>query len=125
MAGGFRKCYADPDMPPRGIRLACSIRSIDGCLGSYDVYPGEEANSIARVEPVKWDRAPQKDIQQGTFTLIGDMGMTGQLILVNSYQWRALADARLENYFYAAILWGRSPFKVIEDAQFMLKRKPN
>jgi hypothetical protein len=109
-------------MPPRGNRLACSIRSVDGCVGSYDVYPGEQPNSVARIDPVKWDRPPQKEIQQATFTLIGDMGMTGQLILVNQYQWRALAQAKLETFFYAAILWGRSPFKVIEDAQFMLKR---
>jgi hypothetical protein len=110
-------------MPPRGNRLACSVRSMDGCTGSYDVYPGEQPNTIARVEPVKWDRAPQREIQEGAFTLIGDMGMTGQLIVVNSYQWRALAEAKLQEFFYAAILWGKSPFKVIEDAQFILKRE--
>lgn len=109
-------------MPPRGNRLACSVRSLDGCLGSYDVYPGEQPNTIAKVDPVKWDREPQKAIQEGAFTLIGDMGMTGQVILVNHYQWRDLAEAKLENFFYAAILWGKSPFKVIEDAKFMLKR---
>ena len=55
--------------------------------------------------------------------MIGDMGMTGQVILVNQYQWRALADAKLESFFTAAILWGRSPFKVVEDAHFMLKHE--
>lgn len=109
-------------MPPRGNRLACSVRSLDGCLGSYDVHPGEQPNTVAQVDPVKWDREPRLGIQEGAFTLIGDMGMTGQVILVNHYQWRALAEAKLEKFFYAAILWGRSPFKVIEDAQFMLKR---
>ena len=34
-----------------------------------------------------------------------------------------LTAAKVENFFYAAILWGKSPFKVIEDAQFMLKRE--
>jgi hypothetical protein len=54
--------------------------------------------------------------------VIGDLGMTGQVILVNQYQWRALTEAKLEKFFYAAMLWGKSPFKVIEDAQLMLKR---
>jgi hypothetical protein len=44
------------------------------------------------------------------------------MMLVNQYQWRALSEAKVESFFYAAILWGKSPFKVIEDAQFMLKR---
>jgi len=109
-------------MPPRGNRLACSVRSVDGCIGSYDVFPGEQPNTVARVDPVKWDREPQRPVQECAFTLIGDMGMTGQVMLVNQYQWRALAEAKLENFFYAAVLWGKSPFKVIEDAQFMLKR---
>jgi len=108
---------------PRGNRLAVSVRSIDGCMGSFDVYPGEQPNTIARVEPIKWDRPTDKEIQQLTCTIIGDMGMTGQLILVNQYQWRTLTAAKVETYFYAAILWGKSPFKVIEDAQFMLKRE--
>jgi hypothetical protein len=49
--------------------------------------------------------------------------MTGQVILVNSYQWKALVDAKLEPFFYGAILWSKSPFKVIEDAQMMAKKK--
>jgi hypothetical protein len=55
--------------------------------------------------------------------VIGDLGMTGQVILVNQYQWQALNAAKLETFFYGAILWGRSPFKVIDDAQMMLNRK--
>jgi len=43
-------------------------------------------------------------------------------VLINQYQWKALQDAKLEKFFYAAMLWGKSPFKVIEDAQMMLKR---
>jgi hypothetical protein len=61
-------------------------------------------------------------VQEGAFTVIGDLGMTGQVVLVNQYQWKALHDAKLEKFFFAAMLWGRSPFKVIEDAQLILKR---
>lgn len=109
-------------MPPRGSRLACSLKSIDGCHGSFDVYPGEQPGSVSRVDPVAWNKAPEKAVQEGAFTVIGDLGMTGQVILVNQYQWRALTDAKLEKFFFGAILWGKSPFKVIEDAQLMLKR---
>ncbi len=109
-------------MPPRGNRLACSMRTQDNCHGAYDVYPGEQPGSDTHVDPVRWDKPPSKTVLEGAFTVIGDMGMTGQVILVNQYQWKALSDARLESFFYGAILWGKSPFKVIEDAQVMLKR---
>ncbi len=109
-------------MRPRGSRLACSLRTQDSCHGAYDTYPGEQPGSVARVDPVRWDKAPQKPVLEGAFTVIGDLGMTGQVILVNQYQWKALTDAKLETFFYGAILWGKSPFKVIEDAQIMLKR---
>ena len=109
-------------MPPRGSRLACSLRTQDDCHGAFDVYPGEQPGSVSRVDPVRWDKPPAKPVLEGAFTVIGDLGMTGQVILVNQYQWKALSDAKLESFFYGAILWGRSPFKVIEDAQVMLKR---
>lgn len=109
-------------MPPRGSRLACSLRTHDGSNGSFDAYPGDKPNTVARVDPVRWDKPPQKPVLEGAFTVIGDLGMTGQVILVNQYQWQALTEAKLEQFFYAAILWGKSPFKVIEDAQMMLKR---
>jgi len=109
-------------MPPRGSRLACTLKSMDGAMGSYDAHPGEEPNSVARVDPVQWSKPPERPVQEGHFTLIGEMGMTGQVIMVNSYQWKALSDARLETFFYGAILWGRSPFKIIEDAERILKR---
>ena len=107
-------------MPPRGSRLACSLRTQDGCHGAYDVFPGEQPGSVSRVDPVRWDKPPEKPVLEGAFTVIGDMGMTGQVILVNQYQWKALEDAKLETFFYGAILWGKSPFKVFEDAQLML-----
>lgn len=110
-------------MPPRGQRLACTLRSQDGCMGSYDVHVGEKEGTVSKVEPVRWNKEPQKPVQEGAFTIIGELGMTGQVILVNSYQWKALVDAKLEEFFYGAILWSKSPFKVIEDAQMMAKRK--
>ena len=110
-------------MPTRGQRLACTLRSQDGCMGSYDVHVGEKEGTVSKVEPVRWNKEPQKPVQEGAFTIIGELGMTGQVILVNSYQWKALVDAKLEEFFYGAILWSKSPFKVIEDAQMMAKRK--
>jgi hypothetical protein len=109
-------------MPPRGSRLACSLRSEDGCNGAFDVTPGEQPGSVAQVEAIKWDQPPQKPVVEGTFTVIGDFGMTGQVIVLNQSQWHALTTAKLEQFFYGAILWGKSPFKVIEDAQLMLRR---
>lgn len=110
-------------MPPRGTRLACTLRSQDGCHGSFDVIPGGEPGSVARVDPVTWDKPPQKPVVEGTFTVIGDFGMTGQVIVLKESQWRALTETKLEQFFYGALLWSKSPFKVLEDAQLMLKRK--
>jgi hypothetical protein len=109
-------------MLPRGNRLACSLKTVDGASGSFDVFPGEQASSISKIDPVKWDKPPSGGVLQGAFSIIGEMGMTGEVILVNQEQWRALAEAKLEKFFFGAILWGKSPFKVIEDAQAMLKR---
>ena len=109
-------------MNPRGSRLACSLRSIDGCVGSYSAYPGDSPRSVKSVEPVQWDREPQQEVQQATFSLIGDMGMTGTLVVLNQSQWSALTEAKLEEAFYAAVLWGASPMKVVADAAMMGKR---
>jgi len=62
-------------------------------------------------------------VVEGTFTVIGDFGMTGQVILLNQAQWQALTETKLVTFFFGALLWGKSPFKVIEDAQLMLRRK--
>ena len=109
-------------MPPRGNRLACSLRTVDGAQGSFDVFPGEQPNSVAKVEPVRWIKPPEQPVLEASFSIISDFGMTGQVVLVNREQWHALTEAKLENFLYGAILWGKSPFKVIEDAQRMLKR---
>jgi len=112
-----------PERPPRGNRLACSLHTVDGAQGSFDVFAGEQPNSAAKVEPVKWNKpTPTPVVLQGAFSVIGEMGMTGEVVIVNQDQWRALVEAKLENFFFGAMLWGKSPFKVIEDAQTMLKR---
>ena len=111
-------------MKPRGQRLACSLKTVDGCIGSYDVLPGEAAKSIAKVGPVKWDRPPQKEVQEASFTLIGEMGMTGTLIRANQNQWRALTRVKLHEQFYASLLWGGSPLKILDDALVLEKRSP-
>lgn len=109
-------------MQPRGSRLACSLTSMDGCRGSFDAYPGAAPKSIEKIEPVRWDKAPQQPVHGGMFSLIGDMGMTGELIRVNAHQWRSLTEAGLEKFFYVDILCSGHPFKVIEDAQRMTKK---
>jgi hypothetical protein len=48
--------------------------------------------------------------------------MTGQVIVLDAQQWEMLQAAKLEQFFYAAILWGKSPFKVVEDAKMLLRR---
>jgi hypothetical protein len=107
---------------PRGGRLACTLKSRDGCVGAFSVYPGETPKSVAKVEEVLWSSPPQKEIAEGVFYLIGEMGMTGTIAHLNTYQWRALTQAKLEQHFYAAVLWGLNPMKVVEDAERMSKR---
>ncbi len=107
---------------PRGQRLACSMRTIDGCVGAYDVHPGEKPKTISGVDPVKWDKAPQKEVLEAAFSVIGEMGMTGHIIRLNQYQWRALTQVKLEEPFYAAILWGGNALKVVDDATMLAKR---
>jgi hypothetical protein len=108
-------------MAPRGQRLACSLRTIDGCIGTYDAYPGETPKSIAKVDPVKWDKPPEKDVMEAAFSIIAEMGMTGAIIRLNQYQWRALNHVKLTEPFYGMILWGGNPMKVIEDAMMLAK----
>jgi hypothetical protein len=109
-------------MQPRGQRMACSLKTLDGCIGAYDVFPGEAPKSIAKVGPVQWDREPTKEVLEAAFSVIGEMGMTGHIIRVNQAQWQALAKVKLEEPFYASILWGGNPLKVLEDATLLAKR---
>jgi hypothetical protein len=107
---------------PRGTRLACSLRVGNGANGVYSVYPGAEPKSIGNVEAVKWDKDPAGPVVQGVFTIIGEMGMTGQVILVDQAKWDALQKTKLVNHFYVALLWGGTPLKVVDDAVLMAKR---
>jgi len=108
---------------PRGTRIACSLRSADGANGVYSVLPGGEAKSVGTIEPVKWDKPPAGPVVQGVFTIIGEMGMTGQVILLDQVKWEALKSTKLESHFYAALLWGGTPLKVVDDAVVMSRRK--
>jgi len=108
---------------PRGTRIACSLRTSDGASGVYSVHPGRSPKSVGEVEPVKWDRQPAGHVVQGAFTIIGEMGMTGQVIMLDQAKWDALKSANLERHFYAAMLWGGAPLKVVDDALLMSRRK--
>ncbi len=111
-------------MEPRGNRLTCMLRSIDGCNGVFNVHPGTAPRSVKTpVDPARWDSAPEKEVQQASFSLFGDLGMTGRVITLNQYQWRALKAVKLDEPFYAAILWGENHMKVVEDAEMLAKRK--
>jgi len=107
---------------PRGTRLACSLRSQDDCHGAFDVQPGAQPGTVAQIDPIVWDKPPQQAVVEATFTVIGDFGMTGQVIVLKEEQWRALTETKLDKFFYAALLWGKSPFQVIEDAKLMMRR---
>lgn len=103
-------------MTPRGSRLACSLLSIDGCTGTFSAQPGTLPLTLSVIEPVQWDRPPGRPVLQASFTLIGEMGMTGTMVVLNQYQWRDLVTTQLDEPFLAAVLWGRNPLKVVEDA---------
>ncbi len=110
-------------MEPRGNRLACALKTIDGCIGTYDAYPGTAPKSVARVDPVKWDKPPQKEVMEASFSIIGDLGMTGAIVRLNQYQWRALNHVKLIEPFYGFMLWGGNPMKVVDDAMMLAKGK--
>ncbi|MFM9970075.1 MAG: hypothetical protein ACKVQK_16930 [Burkholderiales bacterium] len=109
-------------MAPKGVRLGCSLKTFDGCTGTYSVTPGDAPKSIATVEPVTWDRTPAKDVREASFFVVGEMGMTGVLVLLNTQQWQSLTQVQLETFFYASMLWGGNPMKIIDDAAKMLQR---
>lgn len=49
-------------MPPPGQRLACTLRSQDGCMGTFDVTVGEKEGTVSKVEPIKWNKELQKPV---------------------------------------------------------------
>jgi hypothetical protein len=109
-------------MPPRGNRLVCTLRTADGAQAIYDVHAGEQPNSVGKIEPVKWNKASDQPVANASFVIIGDLGLTGKAHKLDEQQWRALTLAKLEPFFYGAILWDGNPLKVVEDAMRMLKR---
>jgi len=109
-------------MPPRGNRLVCTLRTADGAQAIYDVQAGEQPNSVGKVDPVKWNKASDKPVVSASFVIIGELGLTGKAHQLNEEQWHALTLAKLEPFFYGAILWDGNPTKVVEDAIRMLKR---
>jgi hypothetical protein len=60
---------------------------------------------------------------EAAFSIIAEMGMTGHMVRLNQYQWRALNQVKLVEPFYAAMLWGGNPMKVVEDAAMLSKGK--
>lgn len=110
-------------MPPRGNRLVCTLRTADGALAIYDVHAGEQPNSVGQVDPIEWNKASDQPVASAAFVIIGDLGLTGKAHQLNEEQWRALTQAKLEPFFYGAILWDGNPMKVVEDALRMTKRR--
>lgn len=110
-------------MKPRGDRIACSLESEDGARGVFSVHAGAEPNSVARVDPVEWgEKKPTGNIKVAMFSIIGDMGYTGQIIRITGEDFLALMRTKLIGNFYAAILWGGGPMKIVKDAQLLAKR---
>ncbi|MGE5793512.1 MAG: hypothetical protein ACM36B_12535 [Bacteroidota bacterium] len=107
---------------PRGSRVACSLRSSDGANGVFSVYPGTEPKTLASKDEIKWDKTPTGPVVQGVFTIIGEMGMTGQVILLDQPKWDALQKSKLISHFFIAMLWGGMPLKIVDDAVMMAKR---
>jgi hypothetical protein len=98
------------------------LRTTDGAQAIYDVHAGEQPGSIGRMDPVKWNKASDQPVASASFVIIGDLGLTGKAHQLNAEQWRALTQAKLEPFFYGAILWDGNPLKVVDDAMRMLKR---
>jgi len=100
----------------------CTLRTADGAQAIFDVHAGEAPNSVGKVDAVKWNKASDKPVVSASFVIIGDLGLTGKAHQLDEQQWRALTLAKLEPFFYGAMLWDGNPMKVIEDAQRILKR---
>lgn len=110
-------------MKPRGDRIACSLESEDGARGVFSVHAGTEPHTVSRVDPVEWgEKKPTANIKVAMFSIIGDMGYTGQIIRITGEEFLALMRTKLITNFYAAILWGGGPMKIVKDAQVLAKR---
>lgn len=110
-------------MKPRGERIACMIETDDGARGVYSVYAGTEPKSVDRVDPVEWgDTKPKGNVTVAMFSIIGEMGMTGQIIRITGAEWLALMRTKQMTNFYATILWGGGPLKVVQAAVAIEKK---
>jgi hypothetical protein len=57
-------------MKPRGERMACSFKSLDGFHGRFSVFPGEALKSVARIEEFAWNKMPEKEVSEGNGTYL-------------------------------------------------------
>lgn len=109
-------------MKPRGERIACMIETDDGTRGVFSVHAGAEPHSVERVDPVEWgNENPSGNVKLAMFSLVGEMGMTGQIVRVTGEEWAALMHANALLGFYSTILWGGGPLKIVQAA--MVARK--
>ena len=104
-------------MKPRGERIACMIETDDGARGVYSVHAGSEPQSVERVDPVEWGEVkPNSNVKLAMFSVIGEMGMTGQIVRITGAEWQALMRTKEIDNFYSTILWGGGPLKVVQAA---------
>jgi hypothetical protein len=104
-------------MKPRGERIACMVETADGARGVYSVFAGSEPQSIDRIDPVEWgEKKPSGRVKLAMFSVIAEMGMTGQTIRITGPEWLALMRTDQMQNFYATILWGGGPLKVVQEA---------
>ncbi len=104
-------------MKPRGERIACMIETDDGARGVYSVHAGSEPRTVDRVDPIEWgDAKPNGNVKLAMFSVVGEMGMTGQIVRITGDEWLALMRTKQMNTFYSTILWGGGPLKVVQDA---------
>ncbi len=110
-------------MKPRGERIACMIETDDGARGVFSVLAGAEPNSVERVDPVEWGGdKPRGDVKLAMFSLVGEMGMTGQIVRITGEEWAALMHANALHGFYSTILWGGGPLKIVQAAVAVRKK---
>jgi hypothetical protein len=83
---------------------------------------GDDPGAIGRIEPVIWNQPGKRDVVEATFVPFSNLEMTGRIVTLDQQQWHALVHAKLESFFYLAMLWGKDPTKVVADAEILLRR---
>jgi hypothetical protein len=118
----IRPVAKETGMKTRGERIACMVETVDGARGVYSVFAGSEPKSIVRIDPVEWgETKPSGRVKHAMFSVIAEMGMTGQIIRITGPEWLALMRTNQMQHFYATILWGGGPLKIVQDALDMEK----